>query len=105
MYPAQTPNLSSPKELIPQLPALEIVTPLLSLGPKNALRGINDSPSRIKTAEFNMTFNREHGEIGFRSAIRIITSQAIEAVRKGVSILIITDRNATIRDLPIPGLL
>src|SRR5690625_5482322 len=52
-----------------------------------------------------MTFNREHGEIGFRSAIRNITSQAIEAVRKGVSILIITDRNATIRDLPIPGLL
>src|SRR5690625_525133 len=52
-----------------------------------------------------MTFNREHGEIGFRSAIRNITSQAIEAVRKGDTILIITDRNATIRDLPIPGLL
>src|SRR5690625_6213014 len=70
-----------------------------------ALQGINGSPSRIKTADFNMTCNREHGEIGFRSAIRNLASQAIEAVRKGVSILIITDRNATIRDLPIPGLL
>src|SRR5690625_7631525 len=75
MYLGKRPNIFSPKELTPQFPALEIDTPLLSPGQMNALRGINDSPSRIKTAEPNMTLNRENGEDRYRSAIRTSTRQ------------------------------
>jgi len=105
MYLGKRPNIFSPKELIPQFPGFEIESPLLSLGQMKTLRGINKSPSRIKTAEFEMTFARDHGEIGFRSAIRHITDAAIKAVKDGATILIISDRNSTAKQPPIPSLL
>lgn len=105
MYLGKRPNIFSPKELLPQFPGFETDTPLLSLGQMKTLRTVNDSPSRIKTEEFDMTFNGDHGEVGFRSSIRKITKQAINAVRDGATILIITDRNATFRRPPIPSLL
>ncbi|TVQ65829.1 MAG: glutamate synthase large subunit [Balneolaceae bacterium] len=105
MYLGKRPNIFSPKELVPQFPGLEIESPLLSLGQLKRLRGINDSPSRIKTAEFEMLFSREHGEVGFRSAIRFITQGALKSVQDGATILIISDRNATFRRPPIPSLL
>ena len=105
IYLGKRPNIFAPKELLPQFPGFEIESPLLSLGQMKTLRGINDSPSRIKTAEFDMIFNRDHSEVGFRSAIRDITSKALKAVQDGATILIISDRNATFRQPPIPSLL
>lgn len=105
MYLGKRPNIFSPKELIPQFPGLESESPMLSLGQMKMLRSINESVSRIKTAEFDMTFNRDHGQVGFRSAIREITGKAIESVQNGATILIISDRNATWQHPPIPSLL
>jgi glutamate synthase domain-containing protein 2/glutamate synthase domain-containing protein 1/glutamate synthase domain-containing protein 3 len=105
MYLGKRPNIFAPKELIPQFPGFEVDSPLLSLGQMKTLRMINESPSRIKTAEFEMTFNRDHGEVGFRSAIRNITERAIKAVQNGATILIISDRNATWHQPPVPSLL
>jgi glutamate synthase domain-containing protein 2/glutamate synthase domain-containing protein 3 len=105
MYLGKRPNIFSPKELIPQFPGLEVESPMLSLGQMKMLRSINDSVSRIKTAEFEMLFNRDLGEVGFRSAIRDITNKAIQAVQDGATILIISDRNADWQHLPIPSLL
>lgn len=105
VYLGKRPNIFSPKELIPPFPGFELETPLLSLGQMKTLRELNDSPSRIKTAEFQMTFNRDHGEVGLRSSIQSITEKAIKQVQKGVTILIISDRNATYRKPPIPSLL
>ncbi len=105
MYLGKRPNIFSPKELIPQSPGFEIDTPLLSLGQMKTLQQLNDTESRIKTATFEMLFHREHGEVGFRSAIRNITRQALNAIQNGASIIIITDRNATFRQPPIPSLL
>lgn len=105
MYLGKRPNIFSPKELIPQFPGFEAKSPLLSLGQMKTLRMTNDSTARIKTAEFEMIFNRDHGSVGFRSAIRSLTKQAIEAVQNGATILIISDRNATFRQPPIPSLL
>ena len=105
MYLGKRPNIFSPKELIPQFPGLEIESPMLSLGQMKMLRAINGSVSRIKTAEFDMVFNRDLGEVGFRSAIRDITNRAIKAVQNGATILIISDRNATWHQPPIPSLL
>ncbi|MEX0647288.1 MAG: glutamate synthase large subunit [Balneolaceae bacterium] len=105
MYLGKRPNIFSPKELIPQFPGFETESPLLSLGQMKTLRMINDSTSRVKTAEFDMIFTKEHGTVGFQSAIRDITERAIKAVQKGATILVISDRNATFRQPPIPGLL
>jgi len=104
-YIGKRPNIFSPKELIPQFPGFEAESPLLSLGQMKTLRLLNKSTSRVKTAEFDMTFDRDHGHVGFRSAIRNITEQALDKVRNGVTILIISDRNATYKKPPIPSLL
>jgi len=104
-YIGKRPNIFSPKELIPQYPGFEADTPLLSLGQMKTLRMLNKSTSRVKTAEFDMTFNRDHGHVGFRSAIRDITDRALEKVSQGVTILIITDRNTSYEHPPIPSLL
>src|SRR5690625_7323542 len=45
MYLGKRPNIFSPKELIPQYPALEIDTHHLHHGQTNAPRGTTDSPS------------------------------------------------------------
>jgi glutamate synthase domain-containing protein 2/glutamate synthase domain-containing protein 3 len=105
MYLGKRPNIFAPKELIPQFPGLEVESPMLSLGQMKTLRQINESSSRIKTAEFSMTFNRDLGEVDFRASIRNITDDAIEAVKAGATILIISDRNATWHHPPIPSLL
>ena len=104
-YIGKRPNIFAPKELIPQFPGFEVESPLLSLGQMKTLRMLNKSTSRVKTAEFDMTFDRVHGHVGFRSAIREITEQAIKRVQEGVTILIISDRNATYDHPPIPSLL
>ncbi len=104
-YLGKRPNIFSPKELIPQFPGFEIESPLLSLGQMKTLRMLNDSSSRVKTVEFNCIFYRDHGSVGFRSAIRNITDEAIKKVQKGATILIISDRKATYRQPPIPTLL
>lgn len=105
MYLGKRPNIFAPKELIPQFPGYEIESPLLSLGQMKALRSSNESPTRIKTAEFDMLFDRDHGEVGFRSAIRNITERALKAVQEGATVLIVSDRNATFSHPPIPSLL
>lgn len=104
-YLGKRPNIFSPKELLPQFPGFEIGSPILSIGQMKTLRMINESSSRVKTAEFDMTFDRDHGAIGFRSAIKSITDRAIDAVHRGVNILIISDKNATFEQPPIPSLL
>lgn len=105
MYLGKRPNIFSPKELLPQFPGFEIETPLLTLGQMKTLRQINESPSRIKTAAFDMLFDRDHGEVGFRSAIRNITKKALDAVQNGATIIIISDRNADYKRPPIPSLI
>lgn len=104
-YIGKRPNIFSPKELIPQFPGFEVESPILSLGQMKTLRMLNKSTSRVKTAEFSMTFDRVHGHVGFRSAIREITEEAIKKVQEGVTILIISDRHATYDHPPIPSLL
>ncbi|MFU8813558.1 MAG: glutamate synthase large subunit [Balneolaceae bacterium] len=105
IYLGKRPNIFSPKELIPQFPGFENESPLLTLGQMKSLQRLHESATRIKAQSFDMVFNRDHGEVGLRSAIRTITRQALEAVQNGATILIISDRSATFRQPPIPSLL
>lgn len=104
-YLGKRPNIFSPKELIPPVTAFEVDSPVLSLGQMKTITELADKKHRIKTAIFDMIFDRSHGEVGFRSAIRNITNEAIEQVRNGVSLIVITDRKAGYKNPPIPSLL
>jgi glutamate synthase domain-containing protein 2/glutamate synthase domain-containing protein 1/glutamate synthase domain-containing protein 3 len=102
------PNIFAPKELIPPPRAIEVQSPVLSLGQMEYLRRLGDSEgaaSRIKTCELHMTFRRDHGVVGFRAQLRKLAADAVTAAQNGCGIIIISDRLATYEHPPIPSLL
>jgi glutamate synthase domain-containing protein 2/glutamate synthase domain-containing protein 1/glutamate synthase domain-containing protein 3 len=102
------PNIFAPKELIPPVHAMELDTPILSLGQINFIREVGRK--RYNTygvfyRELDITFKRDHGAIGFRTAIKELAAQTIRAAEDGAAVLILTDRNADYNNPPIPSLL
>jgi glutamate synthase domain-containing protein 1 len=107
-YLGRRPNIFAPKELIPPAIAIELESPVLSLAQFQyieKMKGRHESRSRIIPREFSMTFDRADGVVGFRSAIRKIAKDVVDAVKDGVSVLILTDRDASYERPPIPSLL
>lgn len=102
------PNIFAPKELIPPPRAIEVQSPVLSLGQMEYLRRLGSSDgaaSRIKIRELHMTFRRDHGSVGFRAQLRKLAADAVTAAQNGCGIIIISDRLATFEHPPIPSLL
>jgi glutamate synthase domain-containing protein 2/glutamate synthase domain-containing protein 1/glutamate synthase domain-containing protein 3 len=103
------PNIFAPKELIPPLVAVEVRSPLLSLAQINYFLALaepaNQLSSHIKAQVFDMLFERSHGAVGLRSAIKRLSEQALRAVQDGCSVLIISDQKASYDQPPIPSLL
>ncbi len=108
VYLGVKPNIFSPKEMIPPPLALELKSPVLSLGQMAFLETFKaDSPadSRVLAREFDMTFNRSEGIVGFRAKLESSVKEVVRAVTKDTSIIILSDRNANFEHLPIPSLL
>ena len=108
VYLGKKPNIFEPKELVPQTPAIELESPILSLSNMNYLRSLTDNPApneRIIPIEFDMTFKRTHGAVGFRSKLESLGEKAVKAARQNRYIIILTDRNASFEYPPIPSLL
>ncbi|MCS6988914.1 MAG: glutamate synthase large subunit [Chloroherpetonaceae bacterium] len=104
------PNIFSTKELIPPQVAIELKSPVLSLGQmafvESFKRGNPDSPDpRIVAEEFDATFKRDEGVVGFRSKLNHLRKAALNAAKRGANIIILSDRNADFENLPIPSLL
>lgn len=104
------PNIFSTKELIPPQVAIELKSPALSLGlmafVESFKRGNPDSPdSRVVAEELETTFKRAEGAVGFRASLNRLRKAALNAVRRGANIIILSDRNADFENLPIPSLL
>jgi glutamate synthase domain-containing protein 2/glutamate synthase domain-containing protein 1/glutamate synthase domain-containing protein 3 len=107
-YLGRRPNIFAPKELIPPARAIELHSPVLSLGQMEYLQRLAESggtQGHLKTREFHITFRRDHGAVGFRAQLRKIATDAVIAVQNGCSIIILTDRLATYEHPPIPSLL
>ncbi|HAW79090.1 MAG TPA: glutamate synthase large subunit, partial [Balneola sp.] len=102
------PNIFEPKELIPAAPAYELKSPFLSLAQMEFLRSLitKRSPSdRVVPFEIDTTFKRSHGIVGFKSRLNAIGKEAIEAVKNGYTIIILSDRNSDYDSPGIPSLL
>ncbi|MEX1122886.1 MAG: glutamate synthase large subunit [Balneolales bacterium] len=107
-YLGRRPNIFAPKELIPPTTGYDLKSPVISLGQMKTLRkqkGAQKRESRFKTAEFDMQFDRAHGTVGFKSAIKRITEQIINAVNDKAALIILTDRNSSYDKPPIPSLI
>ncbi|MCS7013372.1 MAG: glutamate synthase large subunit [Chloroherpetonaceae bacterium] len=104
------PNIFAPKELIPPPVGIAIESPVLSLGQmafiESFRRGAPHSPDpRLVAEELDTTFWRSEGAVGARTRLNELSKQAVEAVRRGASIVILSDRHATFERPPIPILL
>lgn len=107
-YLGKKPNPFSPKEMIPPPVAVELPSPVLSLGAMAFVRSFGSAQSpdrRLSLCELDMTFPRTHGLVGFRSRMVTIRDVAVQAVRDGANILLLTDERASPERPPMPSLL
>ncbi len=102
------PNIFEKKELIPPNVAYELKSPVLSLGEMKFLYsqdGKSAQSLRVKSYEIDITYDRLHGEVGIRSRLDAIATEACKATSDGFAILILSDRNTTTNRPPLPSLL
>ena len=109
-YIGGMPNIFAKKELIPPPYALELKTPILSLGQMAYIRslvpGNTYTKAKVYVHELSITFERIYGIVGLRSALDNLCEEAVRAVKdEGCSILLLTDRKADFEQLPIPVLI
>lgn len=108
VYLGKKPNIFEPKELIPPAPAYEIKSPFLSLAQMDYIYScIKNRTEKDRVVPFviDTTFKRTHGVVGFNARLTKIGEEAIEAVRDGHTILILSDRSADLDQTPLPSLL
>ena len=82
------------------LPGISLSTPFLSLGQVAALRaGQYPHPEALRLKELACLYSPE---ITLEQAITNLTGQAVDLVRSGAKLLLLTDRGASASALPIP---
>lgn len=108
VYLGKKPNIFEPKELIPPAPAYEIKSPFLSLTQMEFVYSCIENRTaldRVVPYVIDTTFKRTHGVVGFKAKLKKIGEEAIKAVKEGHTILILSDRSASLDHIPIPSLL
>ena len=99
------PNIFYPKELIPLPKALEIKSPVLSLSQMEFIKNSLSKEHDIYTEVIPILFNQSEGVSGFVYALDNVCTKALEAVKNGNSVLILSDKGVTDSKYPIPSLL
>lgn len=106
-YIGSMPNIFAKKELIPPPYAIELASPILSLGQMEFIKDQteNNPTARVRSKVIPMTFKRIYGAVGMRAAIDSICQQAIQSVKNGNVVIVLSDRSADFDNLPIPALI
>lgn len=107
-YLGKRPNIFAKKELLPAPIAFELPSPILSLGQMKQISVLTEKSldnARIIAQEIDFTFTKAFGVVGFLDKLESIAQQAKEAVEKGVSLLVLTDRYADYDHPAMPALL
>jgi glutamate synthase domain-containing protein 2/glutamate synthase domain-containing protein 1/glutamate synthase domain-containing protein 3 len=108
-YLGKKPNIFAQKELIPPPPAYELKSPVLSLGQMAFVRELCDPETSnylVMAAAFDITFEAEHGHVGMQNRLDWLAAETVKAVgERNVSVIILSDRQASYERPPIPSLL
>jgi len=108
VYLGKKPNIFEPKELIPPAPAYELKSPFLNLSQIAFLRSLIEQKNpqdRVVPYLIDTTFKRTHGVVGFKARLQSIADEAVQAVKKGHSIIILSDRDVSFERPALPSLL
>ena len=85
---------------------LEVRQPILTNDDLEKIRSISQvSDSHFKSLTLDAVWSADHGAAGLAPALSGLCQQAETAVRKGINIIILSDRNAGSDRIPIPSLL
>lgn len=108
MYLGKKPNVFEPKELLPPTPAIELDSPVLSLGHLAYLKSLsklNKHQSRVIPKFMDICFERSHGVVGAQDRLNKIREQAVEAALSGYTVLVLSDRCHSYERPALPALL
>jgi glutamate synthase domain-containing protein 2/glutamate synthase domain-containing protein 1/glutamate synthase domain-containing protein 3 len=108
VFLGKRPNIFFAKDLVPLSEAIEIPGPILNLAQMRHLQDLQSkekSESHIIPKEFAMVFDRKAGPKGFRTSIDRLAQEVMKAVEEGTSVIILSDRTATVDSPPIPSLI
>lgn len=107
VYLGRKPNIFEPKEFIPLKPTLELEGPVLSLGMMKKLYSYHEVAIHpdLRSYVLDITFDRSLDLAGFEARLDELREESIMAIKKGFSLLILSDRKSSRDRLPIPSLL
>jgi len=108
VYLGRRPNILHAKELIPPVVGIEIESPILSLDQMSYLDSIMDKkPSRSFCIPYkiDITFEASKGKTSFYQRLKYIEEQALYAVNRRYTIIVLSDRSADYENPAIPSLL
>jgi glutamate synthase domain-containing protein 2/glutamate synthase domain-containing protein 1/glutamate synthase domain-containing protein 3 len=107
VFLGRKPNIFEAKEFIPLKSCLELDGPVLSMGQMDYLYSLRENAINqdIRSCKIDITFSRKCDLNGFISRLNEIREEAIMALKKGFSLIILSDRLASKDRLPIPSIL
>ena len=107
VFLGRKPNIFEPKEFIPLKACLELKGPVISLGQMEYLKTLSANPLSydLRSCTIDLTFKRGSNVTQFLERLEEMKKEAIHALKKGYSLLILSDRNADEENLPIPSLI
>ncbi|KQV61094.1 glutamate synthase [Pelomonas sp. Root1217] len=99
------PNLLDINAINPPM-RLEVSQPILDFDDMARLRGI-EAPTngKFKPSELDITYPRDWGRAGVEAQLASLCASAVDAIKTGHNILIITDRHLSQDRIAIPALL
>ena len=99
------PNLLDINQVNPPM-RLEVSQPVLDFSDMAKLRHIgNATQNKFKSAELDITYPLSWGKEGIEAKLASLCAEAVDAIRSGHNILIVTDRAMSPTQVAIPALL
>ncbi|MEJ7806408.1 MAG: glutamate synthase central domain-containing protein, partial [Telluria sp.] len=99
------PNLLDTNNVNPPM-RLEVSQPVLGFDDMARLRNISaHTGSKFKSYELNICYPVAWGKEGIEASLASLCAEAVDAVRSGHNILIVSDRNVSAEQVAIPALL
>lgn len=106
-YIGVKPNIFEPKELIPPQPCVFLPSPIISPVDLALLRSA-DCRTRVllgRVEHIQALFPIAAGDAGLQQCLRDGARRAVEAVRNGATVVVISDAEANVEHPPVPTLL
>lgn len=81
-----------------------LTSPILTMEEMNAMKNLKAAYGTWPSRVIDITFPKEHGLPGYKTALERVQSEAMEAIEDGVKVIILSDRETGPTRLPLSAL-